>query len=269
MLKNGIKAIWQAEGCVANGWLSLPNAFSAEIMAAQGYDSVTIDMQHGMVGFEAAFGMLQAMRASGITPLVRAQWLSPGPIMQALDAGAYGVICPMINTRQEAETLVSYVRYPPAGIRSFGPGRAVFSAGANYWSEANDEVVCLAMIETQQAMDNLADIIATPGLDGVYIGPADLTYSLQQGALMPAFDRREPVMIDAIHKIIDAAKAGGKRVGLHTGAADYAAEARGWGVDLVTLSNDVRLLADAAAASVSAFRRGVLDQEADPTRTAY
>jgi 4-hydroxy-2-oxoheptanedioate aldolase len=262
MIKNGVKQRW-AEGKPAiNGWLSIGNSFSAEIMAAQGYDSLTIDMQHGIVGYDGTVPMLQAMRASGVTPLVRVPWLDPADIMKALDAGAYGVICPMINTRAEAERLVSYVRYPPAGVRSFGPSRALFSAGPGYAAEADDEIICLAMIETAQAYENLEDILATPGLDGVYIGPADLTLGLQGKRYAPGFDRREPEMIEAIKRILHAAHKAGKRAALHNGTPEYAAEAVGWGFDFVTVSNDVRLLAAAADASVRKFRE--LVQEVAP-----
>jgi len=265
MIKNGVKQRWAEGKPVLNGWLSIANSFSAEIMAAQGYDSLTIDMQHGIVGYDGAVPMLQAMRASGVTPLVRVPWLDPADIMKALDAGAYGVICPMINTRAEAERLVSYVRYPPNGVRSFGPSRALFSAGAGYAAEADDEMICLAMIETAQAYENLEDILATPGLDGVYIGPADLTLGLQGKRYAPGFDRREPEMIEAIKTILHAAHKAGKRAALHNGTADYAAEAVGWGFDFVTVTNDVRLLAGAAEASVRKFRD--LVQEVAPVNT--
>jgi 4-hydroxy-2-oxoheptanedioate aldolase len=254
MIKNEIKRLWADGKPVLNGWLSIANSFSAEIMAAQGYDSITIDMQHGIVGYDGAVPMLQAMRASGITPLVRVPWLDPADIMKALDAGAYGVICPMVNTRAEAEQLVSYVRYPPKGVRSFGPSRALFSTGTGYAHEADEEMICLAMIETAQAFENLEDILATPGLDGVYIGPADLTLGLQGRKHAPGFDRKEPEMIDAIRHILQRAHAAGKRAALHNGTAEYASEAVGWGFDLVTVSNDVRLLAGAAEASVKRFR---------------
>ncbi|MCD1266983.1 2,4-dihydroxyhept-2-ene-1,7-dioic acid aldolase [Shinella sumterensis] len=259
MIKNGVKQRWAEGKPVLNGWLSIANSFSAEIMAAQGYDSLTIDMQHGIVGYDGAVPMLQAMRASGVTPLVRVPWLDPADIMKALDAGAYGVICPMINTRAEAERLVSYVRYPPNGVRSFGPSRALFSAGAGYAAQADDEMICLAMIETAQAYENLEDILATPGLDGVYIGPADLTLGLQGKRYAPGFDRREPEMIEAIKTILHAAHKAGKRAALHNGTPDYAAEAVGWGFDFVTVTNDVRLLAGAAEASVRKFRDLVQD----------
>ncbi|MCB1445803.1 MAG: 2,4-dihydroxyhept-2-ene-1,7-dioic acid aldolase [Rhizobiaceae bacterium] len=254
MIKNGMKRLWAQGKPVLNGWLSIANSFSAEIMSQQGYDSVTIDMQHGAVGYDGAFPMLQAMRSSEVTPMVRVPWLDPADIMKALDAGAYGVICPMINSREEAERLVSYVRYPPTGVRSFGPIRALFSAGPGYANEADDEIVCLAMIETAQAVANLDDILATPGLDGIYIGPADLTLGLRGKTYPPGFDRREPEMVDAIQDILKRARKAGKRAGIHNGTADYAARAVGWGFDLVTVSNDVRLMAGAAEASVKKFR---------------
>jgi 4-hydroxy-2-oxoheptanedioate aldolase len=254
MIPNTLKTKWASGSATINGWLSINSPFVAEIMAAQDYDSVTIDMQHGAVGYEGALNMLQAMRASGVTPMVRVPWLEPGAIMKALDAGAYGIICPMVNTRADAERLVSYMRYPPLGTRSFGPTRVNFSAGSGYADEANGEMLAFAMIETAEAMANLEEIVRTPGLDGVYIGPADLTLGLSDGALPPGFDRQEPEMVSAIHKILSAAKAVGIRAALHCGSPEYAAKAIGWGFDMVTLSNDVRLLAGAAASTVQKAR---------------
>jgi 4-hydroxy-2-oxoheptanedioate aldolase len=150
-------------------------------------------------------------------------------------------------------------------VRSFGPSRALFSAGPGYAAEADGEIICLAMIETAQAYENLEDILATPGLDGVSIGPAELTLGLQGKRYAPGFDRREPEMIEAIKTILHAAHRAGKRAALHNGTADYAAEAVGWGFDLVTVSNDVRLLAGAAGASVRAFRERV--QQVAPADT--
>jgi 4-hydroxy-2-oxoheptanedioate aldolase len=267
MLPNGISAQWEAGKPVINGWLSIACPFTAEIMAAQGYDSITIDLQHGLVGYEVATTMLQAMRASAVTPLVRVPWLDPAAIMKSLDAGAYGVICPMINTREEAERLVSYVRYPPHGVRSFGPTRANFSAGADYGQHADTEVLCFAMIETAEAVANLDDIVSTPGLDGVYIGPADLTLGLTGRRYPTGFDRGEPEIVEVIQTILHKAHAAGIRACLHNGTPTYAAKAIGWGFDLVTISNDVRLLAGAAQASVAAARKLIADQEPSPAAT--
>lgn len=254
MIKNELKSSWGGGRATINGWLSIASPFTAEIMAAQGYESVTIDMQHGAIGYESVLGMLQAMRASGTVPLVRVPWLEPGIIMKALDAGAYGVICPMVNTRADAERLVSYTRYPPHGTRSFGPTRAVFSAGSGYAAEANSEILCLAMIETAEAVKNLAEIVATPGLDGICIGPANLTLGLANGRLAPGFDREEQEMVEAIQTILLAAKEAGIRAALHCGTPGYAAKAIGWGFDMVTLSNDVRLLAAQASATLTEAR---------------
>ena len=267
MIANGIRKKWAAGKPVINGWLSVACSFTAEIMAEQGYDSLTIDLQHGLIGYEVATTMLQAMRASGVTPMVRVPWLDPASIMKALDAGAYGIICPMINTREEAEQLVSYMRYPPHGVRSFGPTRAVFSAGADYGKYADDEILGFAMIETATAMKNLDEIVATPGLDGVYIGPADLTLGLSGRTYATGFDREEPEIVAAIRTILEKAHAAGIRAALHTGSPAYAAKAVGWGFDLVTISNDVRLLAGAAQASVAAARQliGEPDTAAKPS----
>lgn len=255
MKANRIKSLWADNKPVLNGWLSIPNAFTAEILAEQGYDSITIDLQHGLIDYQAALGMLQAMRASEVAPLVRVPWLDPAAIMKVLDAGACGVICPMINTGAQAAELVSYMHYPPAGTRSFGPTRAVFSAGPNYGVEADNNVLCFAMIETAEGFNNLDEIVATPGLDGVYIGPSDLTLGLTGRKYPFGFDREEPEMVDAIRTILDAAHLAGIRAALHCGGSAYAAKAVDWGFDLVTLPNDVRLLAAASGASVADTRK--------------
>ena len=256
MIKNGVKQLWLDGKTVLNGWLSVPNTFTAEIMAEQDYDSLTIDLQHGLVGLDTMLPMLQAIRASGVTPLVRVPWLEPIHIMKTLDAGAYGIICPMINNRTNAEDLVSWVRYPPLGVRSFGPTRAKFSAGPGYAQEANEEIICMAMIETEQALTNLEEIITTPGLDGIYIGPADLSFSLSRGRLPPGFDREEPEILEAIQLIVDTTRAKEKRIGLHNGTVDYALRALDWGLDLVTISSDASMLAEAASQTVARFRSG-------------
>jgi 4-hydroxy-2-oxoheptanedioate aldolase len=253
MIPNKLKRLWSEDRSTLNGWLSIGNAFSAEIMAAQGYDSLTVDVQHGALDYSGLLPMFQALRASGVVPLARVPWLEPGAIMKALDAGAYGVICPMINTAAQAAQFVSYLRYPPDGERSFGPTRASYSAGANYAAEANDEILAFAMVETAQAMENLEAIAATRGLDGVYVGPADLSLSLSEGRLAPGFDREEPEMIAALQRIVAACEANGIRAALHCGTPDYAFRAVGWGFRMTTVSGDSRLLAAAAAASVKRF----------------
>jgi 4-hydroxy-2-oxoheptanedioate aldolase len=260
MQPNPIKTLWGQGKPVLNGWLSIACPFTAEIMAAQGYDALTIDLQHGLIGYEVAMTMLQAMRASGVAPLARVPWLDPGAVMRVLDAGAYGVICPMIETAEEAERLVSFVRYPPIGTRSFGPLRAAVAASAgditDYGSHADEQMLCFAMIETAQAVAHVDEIVTVPGLDSIYIGPADLTLGLTGKRYRPGVDREEPELIETIRHLLDRAHQAGIRAGLHTGTLAYGTRAVEWGFDLVTVSSDLHLLAGAAHASVQAFRNG-------------
>lgn len=262
MSRNNIRRLWAEGKPVLNGWLSIGNPFTAEILSQQGYDAVTIDQQHGFMGYDGLAPMLQAVKASPVTPMVRVPWLSAGDVMKALDGGALGIICPMINSRAEAEEFVSFMRYPPRGQRSMGPTRAVFAHGADYGKWADDDVIALAMIETADGMKNLRDIVATPGLDGVYIGPADLTLGLTGRKYPAGFDREEPEMVEAIKEILARAHEAGIRACLHCGSSAYAAKAIGWGFDMVTLLNDVRLLAGAAKASVDQARKLIGEQVA-------
>ena len=254
MPKNKLKDIWAAGQPALNGWCSIGNPFTAEIMAAAGYDSVTVDMQHGALDYASVLPMFQAMRGSGVVPMARVPWLDPGQIMKALDAGALGIICPMVNSRDEAEEFVRYMRYPPLGQRSFGPTRANIAYGGYAVTEANEQVLALAMIETAEGMANLEEIAATPGLDGIYVGPADLTLGTQEGRLAPGFDREEPEMIALIQQIAGVCEKNDMAACLHCGTPDYAARAIGWGYRLTTVGGDSRFLAAAAGASVIAWR---------------
>ncbi|GAA0327566.1 aldolase/citrate lyase family protein [Sphingomonas oligophenolica] len=251
MIPNQVKRLWSEGKTVLNGWLSIPSSFNAEIIAAQGYDSITIDQQHGLIDQQAMVAMLQAMRASGVTPMVRVAWLDPAKIMKALDAGAYGVICPVINTRAEAETLVSYVRYPPVGIRSFGPVRALISAGADYAREANDQLLCIAMIETREGYGNLEAIVSTPGLDAVLVGPSDLAFDMGFG---PGMDREEPEMLETFQRIVTAAHEAGIKAVFMCGSAAYAERAARWGYDMVTVGQDIRFLVAGAQDALAQTR---------------
>ena len=264
MLPNRLRSLWAEDKPALNGWLSIGDAFAAEIVASGGYDALTVDLQHGMIDDGACLRMLQAVRASGASPLVRVPWLAPAPVMRALDMGAHGVICPMVETPAQAAELVSFVRYPPAGTRSFGPTRAAIVEGARYGEHADAHVLCFAMIETARAFADVEAIAATPGLDGLYIGPADLTLGLTGRRYRTGFDREEPEMVDAIHRTLAAAKGAGLRAALHCGSPAYAAKAVGWGFDMVTLPNDVRILARGAAADVAEVRAALKDSVGPP-----
>ena len=254
MQKNALKAAMEAGQPCLNGWLSIGSPFVAEIMAAQGFDALTVDVQHGFLDYSHAMGMLQALRGTGVTPLARVPWNEPGIIMKMLDAGAYGIICPMVNNAEEAALFASYMRYPPRGTRSFGPTRALFAAGDGYAQEANEEMLAFAMIETADGVANVEEIAGTEGIDGLYIGPADLTLGVTNGRLAPGMDRQEDEMIEVIKRILAAAKSAGKFAVLHCGSAEYGAKAIGWGFDMVTISQDVKALAGHAGAAVQTAR---------------
>lgn len=251
MRENRVRTIWRRGGAVVNGWLAIPSGVSAETMAHQGWDSLTIDLQHGLVDYQAAVAMLQAISTTETMPMARVPWLEDGIIMKLLDAGAYGVICPMINSGEEAEALVGACRYAPQGHRSFGPVRALLYAGSDYPQHANDTVLAIAMIETAKALDHLDDIMSTPGLDGVYIGPSDLGLSL---GFTPTLEPTEPRVIDAIETILAAAKKHGIAAGIHCGSTAMARQMIERGFGLVTLLSDNGLMAAAAKQAVSEIR---------------
>lgn len=251
MRENRLKLLWAENKAAVNGWCAIPSSFSAEVMAHQGWDSLTIDLQHGMIDYQAAIPMLQAISTTSTVPMVRVPWLEPGILMKVLDAGAYGVICPMISTREDAERLVAACRYPPQGGRSFGPIRATLYGGADYPAHANGTVVVFAMIETRQALDNLDEIVAVEGLDAVYIGPSDLASAL---GYKPGFDRSEPELVEAIDLVLAKARERNLVAAIHNGSAAYARSMIEKGFRLVTVGSDARFIASGAAATLAEVR---------------
>ena len=251
MRENRLRTLWQQNKHAINGWLAIPSGFSAEVMAHQGWDTLTIDMQHGVIDYAQKVTMLQAISTTNTVPIVRVPWLEPGIVMKSLDAGAYGIICPMVNTREDAQRLMSYTHYAPKGSRSFGPVRANLYGGPDYAAQANDTIVAFAMIETQQALDNLDDILSVEGLDAVYIGPSDLSLAL---GCRPVFDDVDPPVAQAIQHILKRAKAHGVRAGVHNGVPDVARRRAAMGFDFVTLSSDARILMGMSQQLLAAMR---------------
>ena len=251
-MPNKLKQLWQSGGAAVNGWLAIPNGFSAETMAQAGWDSVTVDLQHGVQDYMSMVGCFQAMQSHPVLPMVRVPWNEPGIVGKVLDAGAYGVICPMVNTVEEARAFSSYCHYPPAGARSNGPIRAgIYGVSTGYQKTANEEILCIPMVETQQAIDNLEAILDVPGIDAVYIGPSDLGFSM---GLIPVLDREEPQILEAYDKIIRETGKRGIAACIHCGSTAYAKRAIGMGFKLVTISNDSGLLLTAAKKAVAEVR---------------
>src|ERR1700712_3866714 len=179
MRPNGLNQAWADKGYALNAWLSIGSSYGAEIIASLPYDSVTVDLQHGMFDFETALGMLQAISATKSVPMVRVPHNSGWMIQKLLDMGAYGVICPMIDNRADCEAFVRAMRYPPFGDRSFGPSRGLLYGGADYVDHADKTILAWAMVETEAAIENVEEILAVEGLDGIYIGPSDLSMTLE------------------------------------------------------------------------------------------
>jgi 4-hydroxy-2-oxoheptanedioate aldolase len=247
---NALLAAWQSGRSTLNSWLFVPEATTAEAMAHAGFDSLCIDMQHGLIGYQRALEMLRAISTTTTVPLVRPLALEANIIGQVLDAGAYGVICPLVNSADDARELVAACRYPPRGRRSFGPMRASLYSGGNYFRDSESQMITLAMIETASALDNLDAILAVDGLTGVYIGPADLAIAL---GVAPKIDPDDPTVVAAIERIITSAKAAAKRVGMHCNAPDYAKRMRELGADMLTVGSDLRMLRSSAEGIVKAM----------------
>ena len=250
---NRVRDNWAAGKPVINSWCGIPSSFSAEVMAHAGWDSLVVDMQHGMIDYQMMVTMLQGISTTDTTPMVRVPWNDPAHIQKALDAGAYGIVCPMINNRAEAEKFVGSMRYAPVGYRSSGPIRAALYGGADYHAKANDIVVAFGMIETQEALDNLDEILSVKGLDAVYIGPSDLSISL---GYAPGGDKPDEWMMTALKKVLDGCKRHKVQPGIHCGAPAYAKQMIDMGFTFVTVGGDTRFVTMGGQAAVAEMRSG-------------
>ncbi len=251
MRENTSLAAWQRGEQTIGLWLSLANTYSAEAMSKLGFDWVCVDMQHGLIDYTDLVNMLPAISNSDATPLVRVPWNEPYEIMKALDAGAYGVIVPMVNNREEAEQAVMACRYPPLGNRSFGPIRGALYGGRGYALEANDQIACIAMIETAEGIANADEIMSTSGLNGIYIGPADLALSMG----LPAMgDQPQDEHLVVVKELLEKSKAHKIAAGIHTSSLEYAQKYLALGFNFVTLGSESGHMAKNAARELAAAR---------------
>jgi 4-hydroxy-2-oxoheptanedioate aldolase len=225
---------------LVSAWITTANPLAAEAIAHAGFDTVVIDTQHGAVDAGELLALLQAMSAADATPLVRVAWNDPALVMKALDLGAWGVICPMIEGVEDVRRFVAACRYPPRGSRSYGPTRGRFLGGAAYAERANDEVLALAMLETRAALEAIDEILAVPGLDGVFVGPADLSLALggPSGA-----DFLEGPVPAALERVLTACARAGKVAGIYTKSVTYARRMRELGFSLLVVGGDLDHLA--------------------------
>lgn len=262
------RAAARLRSAIANGaaygiWVSIPDLSVAELVGGLPYDYNIVDLQHGVATFSELPSVAQAMRAAGTAPLVRVPWKDPAQIMRAIDSGACGVVVPMITSADEARAAVSACRFPPAGVRSWGPMWGyVRSDGALPPAEQDEGVLCIVMIETVAAIDDLDAILATEGLDGIYIGPNDL-------ALACGFGRRtyrdHPGVEALIQRIVDACRAAGVPAGLHCSDPQMGRDWIARGASMVTIAQDTGLLADSAREALSQAKGG-REPHSDVTR---
>jgi len=250
MRTNGVSEIISSGGKAINAWVSLDSAYGAEVLSHAGYDSVTVDAQHGMFGRDTVQKILQAISTGPAIPMARPSSMNSAEIGWLLDAGAYGIIAPSIDSPELARSFVEACLYPPLGRRSYGPARGLLYGGPDYPEAANQTIMPWAMIESASAVEHMEEIMSTPGLYGVYLGPNDLALDLglKPGGMIG-------VQVAAIaHTIIERAHAHGLAAGIFCANAE---EAREWalaGFDLVTPGNDVSLLRTSASMRISTVR---------------
>lgn len=257
MRENTALSAWRKDEQTIGCWLSIANTYTAEAISKLGFDWVCIDLQHGIIDYTDVANMLPAISTSDATPIVRVPWNEPYEIMKVLDAGAYGVIVPMVNNREEAAQAVAACRYPPLGNRSFGPIRAALYGGRGYPVEANDQIACIAMIETQDGVTNLEEIVTTPGLNGIYIGPADLALSMG----LPAYgDQPQPEHLEVVKRILACCKQHKVAAGIHTSSLAYTQKYLELGFNFVTMGSESGHMMAAASKDLAAARGTTQEQ---------
>src|SRR5215212_8647577 len=251
MATNPLKEAREEGRTVFGLWAVMPGTIGAEILAASGADYVCVDQQHGVIDYDSMVPMFQAIRGGGAAPITRVLSNDPFLIMKALDAGAWAVIVPLVNSAEEAARAVSACRYPPRGMRSFGPVRAANVIGSRDPEELGGEVVCLVMVETREALERVEEIAGTPGLDGIYVGPSDLALSL---GLPPTLEVAEDEHAEAVRRISEACHERGIAAGIHSPSGDWARRHAEAGFDLVTVATDAPLLRGAALRELTVAR---------------
>ncbi|MBX7111929.1 MAG: 2,4-dihydroxyhept-2-ene-1,7-dioic acid aldolase [Dehalococcoidia bacterium] len=251
MRTNTALKAWREGRPTVGAWLTANSAFNAESLAHVGFDWLCIDLQHGIVDYADAVTMLQAISTTEVVPLVRVPWNDPATIMKVLDAGASGVVVPLVNNGEEAARAVAACRYPPLGIRSSGPARARMVNGADYVEAANSEVACVVMIETAEALTRLDEILGTPGVDAAYIGPADLAFAI---GLPGKGDNPHPRHLETVQTIVEACQRHGVAPGIHTNSVEYTQKYLDLGCLMVTLGSDTGFMTAKASADLKTVR---------------
>lgn len=242
-----------AKQTVFGGWCALPCAFGAELLAAGGLDYVCVDQQHGLIDYADVPPMFTAIERAGSIPVTRVPALADWMIAKALDAGAQAVIVPMCETPEQAAAAVAACRYPPKGIRSYGPIRSALVRQARDTATLGDEPMCFVMIESRRGLDNLDAIVATPGLDGIYVGPADLALGL---GLEPDLDKPEKEHAEAVAAILQACRRHGRVAGIQCSGGTSGRRYADQGFGFITVAKDSALLQSGTRQELERARGG-------------
>jgi 4-hydroxy-2-oxoheptanedioate aldolase len=248
-----LRELWDGTEATVGGWCSIPSPFSAELMGRCGFDWVCIDTQHGVIGYDQMMPMLQALSITATPAFVRVPWNQPDHIMKALDAGAQGVIVPMVSTEEDAKAAVAAAKYPPVGMRSWGPIRAALDVPDYSPETANRRTIVAVMIETPGGVENLDAILAVPGVDAVYVGPSDL--ALGHG-MTPTLAPTDLDHVRLIETIVDRCRAHGIVAGIHCDSVETVRRWHARGYGMFTVGSDAALMRGAATAAVAGAFEG-------------
>lgn len=248
---NGLREVLRSGRPAVGAWMSIDSPYLAEVLSHAGYDTVTVDLQHGMFGIGSAIALLQAVSAGPAMPMARCPSHDPAVIGKLLDGGAYGVICPGVDSAEQAAAFVSACRYPPTGTRSYGPSRGLLYGGPDYVDHADETISTWAMVESTAGLANLDAILATPGLDGVYVGPNDLALALGE---RPGLATPPPPVQAALSRVAAAAHSAGRYCGVFCADPLGARAMIEVGFDFVTPGNDAGVLKRAAAEALALAR---------------
>ncbi len=248
-----LRSLWARGEAALGAWCAMPGAFGLELMAVPGVDYICIDQQHGLIDYPEMVAMLRAAEGRGVVPFTRVPANEPWLIGKALDAGVQGIIVPMANTGEDARRAVAACRYGAKGIRSYGPLRSSMTMQSRDIAVLGDEVLCFVMVETREGLANIEEIAATPGLDGIYVGPADLALGL---GLPPDLDKGEPEHVAAVQAILAACRRHGIVPGIQCGSGKAARGQVGAGFRLVTFAKDSALIGAALKRELIGARGG-------------
>jgi len=246
--KNRVKELWRNGEAAVGTWLVLGSPITAEIIAQMGFDWVVVDTEHGSIDIGTTQSIIQAVSTTGTVPMVRVPWNDPMSIKRALDAGAYGLVIPMVNSREEVISAVNATRYPPVGNRSYGGPRVRLYGGVSYFENANEEIALMVQIEHIDAVNNVDEILSVEGIDGFFIGPSDLAISM---GLKPGLDNTDSRHVDAVNKTLAASQKYGVAGGIQVNTPEAVNERIAQGFKFIALTSDEGFLRGAALSAFS------------------